>query len=522
MSRAARSLFLLHFKRLVVPLLGVSAVLYLAGLLMVWIAGSLWPGQNLGKELNGAFLGVLLAMALPVGTAPFSRAFKEQHILFFHSLPLTRSTAWLSMVGGAFAALVITAIGFAAVRPAAFTALSPWGAWAFGAAMVISFAIGAAAALAFVRPVEVYIAAYLCALLILVGGLLGILGRAVMLGNSRSSLPNVTIDTMMGAGRYAPPAAVWWIVALLSAMAFFTASIFFFVRGEMTHGSRRLLNPLALLGIIAALDLVVAPALVWAFTFRTPLEWTDVAISADGRYALVTRRSTSVPWRGRIDVVDLTSDQRTTIDADGATDGAAWIGNRIGVRRRDLRWWRRPPLSMAARDRLELYSPDGRQVSQIVLDDEIVHDWRPRANGAVVLGITRGDQARVVEWRADGTLRELARATGVGGIEVEPDAAWAPQGTGKAHFWTFAGDAVRELPIGGAAERRVPALIDGVAYASSAIAAREIERTTPAPHAAGERALYTLRDWPGEPSLLFAVVPHPERRLASILLHDSG
>jgi hypothetical protein len=522
-SRAARSLFLLHFKRLVIPLVSVSALLYLASLLALWIAQSVWHLKDAGQGLDIICRGVLLAMALPVGTASFSKAFKEQHILFFHSLPVTRSAAWLSMVGGAFAALAVTAIGFAAVRPGAFTSFAPWGAFVYAAVMVTSFAIGAAAGMAFVRPVAVYVAAYLCTLLTIIGVLLGILGPALMLGQPRRDLPSLTIDTMVGAGRYTPPAAVWWITALLSAIAFFAASHFFFVRGEMTHGRRRLLNPLVLFGIVAALVLFVAPALIWAFTFRSPLESADAALSPDGRYALMTRRSTSVPWRGRIDVVDLTSGHRTRIDANGLTDGAAWIGdNRIGLLRRDLSWWRRPPLSMSARDRLQLYSPDGRQLSQVVLDDEVVHDWRPRANGAVVLGIMRGDQARVVEWRADGTLRELARATGVDGINVGSDAAWARQGTGKARFWTFAGADTQELPIRGAGDAKPPALVEGVAYASAEIAAREIERTIPAPRAAGERALYVLRGWStGSPSL-FAVVPHPERRLVSVLAYAGG
>jgi len=521
-SRAARSLFLLHFKRLVVPLVGVSALLYLTSLLTLWTVKSVWHMQDDGEGLDMICLGVLLAMALPVGTAPFSKAFKEQHILFFHSLPVTRSAAWLSMVGGAFAALAVTAIGFAAVRPGAFTALSPWGAWTYAATMVTSFAIGTAAGLAFVRPVSVYVAAYLCAFLLLIGVVLGILGLALMMDDSPRNLPGLTIDTMMGAGRYAPPAAVWWIVASLSAIAFFAASHFFFVRGEMTHGRRRLLNPLALFGIVASLGLVVAPALVWAFNFRSPLDSADSTLSPDGRYALVTRRSTSVPWMARVDVVDLNTGGRTRIDAGGLIKHPVWMGdNRIGIVRRDLSWWRRPPLSTTARERLQLHSLDGQMLSQIILD-EIVSQLRTRVDGAVVLGTMRGDQARVVEWRADGTLRELARAAGVNGIAVGSDAAWAVQGTGKARFWTFAGGQVRELPIRGAAEGKAPALVDGVAYASAEIAAREIERTNPAPRAAGERALYTVQGWAAESPSLFAVVPHPERRLASILVHAGG
>ena len=211
MSRAARSLFLLHFKRLVVPLLAVSALLYLAGLLTVWVVRTMWHMDDDGTVLSTAVLSVLLAMALPVGTAPFSRAFKEQHILFFHSLPLTRSAAWWAMVGGAFAALAATMIGLLAVRPSAFTSLSPLAVEMYIAAMVLTFAIGAAAGLAFVRPVAVYVAAYVCALLMLIGGILATLGPALMLQYEPYAVTNLTIDTMAGASNYAPPAAIWWI-----------------------------------------------------------------------------------------------------------------------------------------------------------------------------------------------------------------------------------------------------------------------------------------------------------------------
>lgn len=523
MSRAARSLFLLHFKRMVVPLLGVSALLFLASLLTIWILKSVWHVEGGGKGLDVVCLGALLAMALPVGTAPFSRAFKEQHILFFHSLPLTRSAAWWAMVGGAFGALAATTIALAVVRPGAFAVLSPQDMTLYAVAMVITFAIGAAAGLAFVRPVAVYVGAYLFALLILVGGVLGILGPALMLDYTPRALTNITIDTMAGVSRYEPPAAIWWIMAALSAAAFLAASHVFYVRGEMTHGRRRLLNPLILVGIVAVLDLLAAPLLVQAFAARSSYQPSGHNLSPDGRHAALVRRGTSVPWLATVEVTDLTTGRRrATLSADGITIGPLWMArDRIALVRRDLRWWHRPPFSMTQRDRLEIYAPDGRLLSQSVLDDETVRDTDDRANGPQLLGLLHGDRARLVEWSPDGTLRELARADGIGTIMLGRGGAWASHRTGRAHFWVLAGGGATDVPIQGASEG-MPAVVEGTVYASTAIAVKEIERTMPAPRAAGERALYSLRGWfRGEPSLV-AVVPHPARRVASLLMHAPG
>lgn len=515
--RAEWMLFTLHFRRLLPPLAGVY--LGLLGLMSILSGATRFHNapvkqvEAASNVLDIASIVIAVMFALPVGTAVFSRAFKEQQILFFHSLPIGRTRQWLMLVGSSLAAFLVTiAIAFVFRPGAARLMFSGEAADVFAtvASGMLLFATGTCFALVFTRPVVVYVAAVSTLALLIPAGALVVIAPFRIYGGMISF-----------SGFAMDPYREMWVnvfvtsVSLL-AFTFFACSLYFYVRGEFITMRTQLRNFAIALGAGVAVVLVIVPLNSQLAANRETRTVARIALSESGAFGTAVLRAPHSPWLASVRIVDLA--RGATTAAFPAKGLLVLFPSRDGVLvvRRDMTL-----LTTRRSDRVEMYSSAGKLLHTVTFpDQEIVH--AAPADGDSTLVVTDdGAFARVYDVRADGRANEVARA-----VCDQPPSVWlAPPYVLLANrieerrAWKIRDGRADDVPWAKAtSEHPMPTVVRGTAFPDHESVFRFIEREVPLARDAGDSVVYSI------PSLwqvrntdyLWALRVHPSSRLASL------
>jgi hypothetical protein len=299
-----KRLFVLHFRRMFVPLVSITAAAYVALRIAGFLTSIYTPRLTMGDELTDVMLLLLcVACAYPAGAVPFSRAMKERHLDFFHMLPVPRRRMWLAIVGGSLAALMAMQLLIVALRPALITNNGPVMAIVLATSLVL-FAAGAAFSLSLASTLTVYVL-----------GLLLLAGTAVVC-SAAGALPQ-----RIYAGAFDFASSLHGVVAAAIALAALTPVLLAlsaraYERGEVMLPRSQVANMRAILlaclaGMLFAL---FVPALPLPGSYG---EAVAMRMSPDTRKVAVLRRVMSIPFRTRVQVVDLESGDVETLRRNG-------------------------------------------------------------------------------------------------------------------------------------------------------------------------------------------------------------
>src|SRR5438067_3041774 len=393
--RTERLLFLMHYRRLVFSLLLFCSALYFPLLL---VARTLEHFRNLNPRdidamLNFLCMGLPLGIALPVGTAAFSRAFKEQNVLFFHALPISRTRQWMVLMASSFAAQITAMLFLWILRPSAPAQVQVQSIELILSMVVITFAAGACFALAFLRPIEVYVGGYLLTFILFLGAIWAMTAPGLIYYTPRlqmRSSANVAVDAFSGNLQWTPPLAVLPLIGILFLALFLIASHQFYVRGEITLMRNRIRYPIIVAVIGVVIDTLLVPVLIYGYEVRQWGERRSVRLSPDGRYIAIHTYRDHAEWIGKMRIVDTLNDH-TLAQFDGPGISDFWfVGDRLATVARDMAWYRRLP-GLSPRDKLDLLTPEGKRMSAIALDAETVVDTARISPTEAALGLRRED-----------------------------------------------------------------------------------------------------------------------------------
>jgi hypothetical protein len=507
-------LFTLHLKRTLVPLLIGSLGTYLTLIaVMFMFARAGMTAKAFRETLDVPLLMLLLVVAVPVGTGPFSRAFKEQHIVFLHALPISRARQWLALVASSAVSLAALAAVFVVIRPSLVkTAGDLPGALVLAGVVVVLFAAGTCFGIVVRHPVAVYAGSFVVLLLFIAvvvfidvapkfafsGG--EALGTALTMTVPAASLERVTPEIMTTE------------LALL-VIAFLALSLFTYVRGEVTLFRTQLRNVGLLVLAVIVIAFGAAPV-VRAFNVRRADWLTSVMdVSANGRYVMERQYRRGFEWHGRLGVVDVVHRKMIgRLDGEGITD-AGWRGNRLIVFRRDLPGFRRLGVLRPPHDALETYSPEFKLLSRFSGHGTFA-GWMldVRRDILRVATINRG-QGAVFEIDHDGNAQQLAAAPATN-VELSQSIAHFESGGGKSRVFRLDTGEARELPwYPAAVTREKPVIFRDVVYPDPATFVRVIEHDSPIARAAGDTVIYAVdSDRHDAYDTMVAVVQHPNGR----------
>jgi hypothetical protein len=432
--------------------------------------------RSLGNDpnlfINLLLLAVTAAMALPAGTAAFSRLFKEQQILFFHSLPLSRVHQWLLVTGGSFAAVVSSFVILAILRPGALMYLIRTETLPeYAAFVLISFAAGACFALVFMHPVAVYASAYFGTLIIT-----GLTARTLLAPFSTTlsvrELRAGQFPTLEG------DRALWasGVLIVLLTVVLLVLSLRFYIRGELPIFRSQLRN-LATVSVAALVFIfVVTPLALMAFTTQARRYFRHaVIISPDGRYAAAMYSISQ--WTSAQRIIETKSGRTIrTIETGSDSDwrfteaGQAVDISRVVPR---IRYGHRET-------RVSLYSDDGTPIATTRFPGEDVKDVG--SPDTLAFATTDGSIGRIVQWDG-GTPRELVRAPIDGTLTTARGLVTFHNVNLPSHVWRVHNGTLTELPFVRAATKEASpvVVISGVAYTTEETATRLITRDAPLP-----------------------------------------
>lgn len=472
---AARTLFAMHYRRLVVPLVVLAASFYL--LAVTAIAVSARAGHAMTNDpttgVDILLLFVLFIFALPAGTAPFSRALKEQQILFFHALPLPRAMQWLALTGSSLAALATTVALVGIVRPGVAAILLQRPTFVLILGMLLTFAAGAAFSLVFVQPLAVYVSAY------------AMTAAAVVMATYTSIAPLTSVSSLaeLRAGgivlsRANVSNAVATSLALLLTVLLFALSMFFYRRGELVILRTQVRNLAVAAGAIVAFAVFVTPLTVAALTAGGPMTLFDISASPDGRTVVGVYRSARAFWRWEQRIVDTATGAVTSRQSGPLSQTARWTprGELVLVERSVSRIPFRRRVT-----RVALLTGDGRVNAAVDFPGEDVLSV-DAASEPLTIVTTDGVNGRIVQWDRR-SVRELVRTPFVYG-EVNGAVAYVSDASGASlRGWRIAGGTASPLPFAGSVEDRNPFVINGVLYGSAGAAISRISAAAPLPRA---------------------------------------
>jgi hypothetical protein len=498
--RADAMLLRMHYLRVVVPLLAVSLGTLLALMIGIAVATRFQAG-NWAEGLDVAAVVLGLLLALPAGGAVFSRQFKEQQVLLFHTLPVPRLRQWAIFVSSSALALATAWAALAIVRPAALSLLTREKVLGpFLVVSAISFAAGLCCSLVFVRPVAVYMAAYVVAMG--VPQLIGLSLFAPYLAYERPLSrfrPNQLVDELPRL-----PPWIWWFAATALVAVLTTASAVFYIRGEITHARVQTRNALIVLGCVILLIACAAP-LTWV-TGQRGGRIGEPKWSPDQRSVAVWRTNERAPWRSDITVHDLAAGTSASWRADG-TIALAWTdrGELLTVTR-DVSPLARLLYLRPQHDSVVRWSAKGQRLGTQTFDGAIEDfsepDWSRELvavsdrNVLHLLQLERGARAREL---FSTPLPQRLRLTGVY-VAMDSDDT-------DPRLWRVEPDGLRELervPV--ATQDFDPRMFDGLFYPDRTALLRALEAKWPAPRANGERVGYAFA-W--DVQCVFAVAGAP-------------
>lgn len=516
--RADWTLLRMHYLRIVVPLAIVSfgTILILTAVVhslmrMRGFGGDPGPGNGL-DQLAIAFAGLI---ALPVGAAVFSRPFKEQHVLLFHALPISRLRQWALFATSSFLALLTVYAGIALLRPGAAQMLSRSRALPIFAIIVaITFTAGLCCSLVFLRLFAVYFGAYIAAILVPTLLCISLFAPAIAYeGIPRAMTAQDFIDGLVELPSELAPAVMFTGAALL-VIALLAASAWFYMRGEMTLPRVQLQNVLILAGGAALLVLIAAPLMyAWPPGSRTVAE---SRISPDGRRVAVRHQNVRASWQNDLTVHDLAGSGSVTFDVPGLRDFRWLSGRELILWVRDMSPLRRLLYLRPARDRIERWSIDGRRIGAQVYDGQILR-WSPApARGSVV--VRDGEVARVFEMRGGMKLRELVHAPVPDELWISPDLVNFSWYDKEPRMWRISDLGVQEIPrVRIASDKQRAWVFDGAFYPTPEPIVRKLEEHWPVPHGRNDRVGYRFGI---DARRVYGIAADPSTRMATLSLFD--
>jgi len=358
---AARMLFAMHFKRFAVPLVILYAVLSLAIFQAAILIdrSSSYPGKS-AMIADVLLIGIGLVAALPAGAAAFPRGFKEENILFFHSLPLSRRAQWAIIASAAFTAVLVVIVALFFLRPGTRALLmEPGGLLAAVGVTAFTFAAGICFTLAIVRPFVVYIVSFLA----IFGSLFAVTVTA--------SLPARMwlADSSLAHGNWVDlvPPPVWIVCAVVQTMAWLLASMHFYDRGELPLVKTQIRNVGIALAVPVIVAAVITPAALAFFNAREPFQRVSMAAAPDGKHVLRVERRRRAPWLSHLAIID-SAGRKRQIDITGAVRWTWVTPSIIAVASRDMGSLREPLVHVTS------YSTDGRVISRATLPGETVEE----------------------------------------------------------------------------------------------------------------------------------------------------
>ncbi len=302
-----KTLFELEIKRAFIPFL-VILLAVLGGLFVIDQAAIHYQKGPSNREdiINGLLLAICIGLAFPFGTRAFSREFKDNQLLFVHSLPLSRGWTWLVLVSANFLASVTSVLIVLVLRPSAVTMLLR----ADGPPIIVLviayfvlFSAGCCFSLIFGRVFLVYIAGFIFTLASAVE-------MALLSMYSASDPAGLIPHFFVLAPPRGPDAPFAFFAAVLLVLLDLCLSLWFFVEGEFNltkvqvkNWSRLLVSTLVL---FAALSIALnAGAFALFDRWTLSLGGRSPQVSPDGKYLYVVETLENHPQFGRLNVIDV-------------------------------------------------------------------------------------------------------------------------------------------------------------------------------------------------------------------------
>lgn len=410
-----RALFLLQFRRNIVPYLTIFLALDLA------MAMVEWSYQHFGNNplanpgvVDKALAAIALGLAIPAGASAFSRDYKEKQHFFLHSLPQPLNVTWGIIFGANFSVLLCSLALMLVFRPSVAGTVywevlgsSLLGGAAILATLWLLYAAGSCSALCFRKD--------------LLGYLVAFFGSAVSLGAVYSLSLVCSSDP-----------ASWWrstglhagflctgIVACAVVLTWL--SLRFFIRGEVFLLQVQVRHMAHVFASLCSVLIVMATALDFGLFSRFD-SWSfrgEATVSPDGRHLLVIERRFNHPQFGRATFLDTqTGSILRQVERAGLvlprvwwwrTQFNYWSGDFAIMKVADNLPWRRllyllPPSEGLAR------------ISQVSAPRETrfpsaaVNEFHALADGKVLASLITGDRVRAVYW--DPTSQQVSDAFG--------------------------------------------------------------------------------------------------------------
>lgn len=511
---AARAIFLMHYKRTLLPLaLGCFGVLpVLAG--VMWIARRFDRVESIVDIVTIAAAVLPLLVAAPAGGSAFSKPFKDQHILFFHALPMSRAKQWLLIVMSSAAALLTVIAGMCVVRPALLSLVTVTEAAIYLAIVGALFVSGTCFSLVIRNTVAAVIVSVIT---------LPVTFTILVLA---SSLPMRTFAESAAWGRDSFSAdrlgAFFQVVSAVVVLSIFGVyviallllSLAFYVRGEITLLKTQIVN----FGIVVvtALAIVVAgvPLANAIGASTSPYTLTSFTVSPDGRYVAQTDSRSAFPYRARLRITEIDSGKRVERRIDGIVR-QWWIApNRLAVTLCDLPRIGRLGALLPQSDRIVTVTPQGDRVSEWHRPRTTFSERRPTQS---LVGVRDGKNVMVERVDAAGNVAELLQGRGEEVLFGEDIVYFDDPG----HPRILRVSSGEELPwTRNATKNEIPRTIRGVVYSHPDFAATALERETPLPRAAGEGVRYVVGDTLRDRRNLYGVVIHAAGNGALYVLRD--
>jgi hypothetical protein len=506
--RADWMILRMHYLRIVRPLAAVCFGTLLALLAMTLLVSNFLGSAMMddpGYGLDVTALVLSMFVALPTGAAVFSRQFKEQHILTFQALPVSRLRQWTLFAASSLLALLTVYAGFALLRPGLWKVLGSARSTAlYGVILAISFAAGLCFALIGVRTVSVYMTAYIASIAapVLVGLALAAPYIAhdpptphQSLNDLFASLPDI-VDL---------PAAVPWLAALAIIVIFAAASALFYIRGEMTLLRVQIRNALIVGGAFLLLALITTPLVYSLAKGKRELQSWD--LSDDGRYMAAWYWRKEAPWKTELRVHDLATGASQTWKPAGVAYVHWNAKNELVTYARDMSWWRRLWYLRPPRDRVQRWSPRGELLGELRLDGWIARPRMIDARQRAVLVID-GQVVRVIAIEDGERPRQLIELPAPTDVRFGESLISFDFPAGEPRAWRIGPDGMQELTRAPVASERAGAwIVDGLFYPDADAALRKIEASWPAPRAAGDRVAYHFH---AEGTYVYALVCAPQ------------
>jgi hypothetical protein len=485
-AHAARPLFLLQFRRTLLPLAAVCYGVYAVLVAAWWVLAR--QGTIREQDIPDLFHWLALSLpafaAAPTGGAAFSKLFKEQHILFFHSLPFPRGRQWLTMMLANAAALLATLGGFFIIRPAIVSVLTPRMAANYAIGIATLFAAGACFSLLVRNAVGVYVAA-LAGITGYTSAVIALLAMSEKEFNSRGSHRAPALALLLDGTSQSAAAVL--VAAFIVAMLLL--SLHFYRRGEVALLKTQVANIAKVVVTLAAILLIGAPLLNAAIAARGERD-IRYEISADAHYAAFVTAPWDYPWRSRLRIVDLSNGATLVDRREPGIVMMRWAGNHLLLGRREVASLRRLGTLLPPHDAVEVLAPDGTRLTRIShaglrFTDLLVKDeahylaaWESGGKGAVDAIDAKGSSSEIVHGPA-------------GNVYLGRDFAYFADLALGSKMFRLNGT---ELPWRRIETRdsEVPLVVRGVGYGSIRIAAQLIDAATPLPRKAGESIHFAL------------------------------